>query len=333
MRNFSFFAPFSLPLRPKNIVLDMLSRRLLRIKVIKALFAHLKSGADNMMASEKTLMASVDKAYDLYFQILILPVEVARYAQQRIDIAKQKKLPTYEDLNPNTKFVDNAVIRIIANSDAVNDRIAARKLGWNQYPELIRTLYAQFAETPAYKEYMQHDSRSFEEDKQLVEEFFKSLQESDALEEALEEISLLWSDDLPYITMMILRSLSGLRASHSEIRIPPKFKSEEDPEFVKTLFEKALVNYNSYQDYIEKFTANWDVDRIVFMDNLIIGTAIAELTSFPSIPVKVTLDEWIEISKYYSTPGSSTFINGVLDKIVASLTEEGRIKKAGRGLI
>lgn len=311
----------------------MLSRRLLRIKVIKALFAHLKSGADNMMASEKTLMASVDKAYDLYFQILILPVEVARYAEQRQQLAKQKKLPTYEDLNPNTKFVDNAVIRIIANSDSVNDRVAARKLGWSQYPELIRTLYAQLSESDYYKEYMQRQSRSFEEDKQLVEEFFKELQNCEALDDVLEEISILWSDDLPFILMMILRTLTGLRASHTEIRVPAKFKSEEDPEFVKTLFEKSLVNYDSYQDYIEKFTSNWDVERIVFMDNLILATAIAELTTFPSIPVKVTLDEWIEISKFYSTPGSSTFINGVLDKIVASLTEEGRIKKAGRGLI
>ncbi len=311
----------------------MLSRRLLRIKVIKALFAHIKAGADNMMASEKNLMASVDKAYDLYFQIITLPVEVARYAEQRQELAKQKKLPTFEDLNPNTKFVDNAVIRIIANSDAVNDRIAARKLGWQRYPELIRTLYTQLLDSDYYKEYMRREERSFDEDKQLVETFFKEIQNCDALDDALEEISILWTDDLPYIIMMILRTLSGLRASHTELRVPAKFKSEEDPEFVKTLFEKALVNYNDYQDYIEKFTANWDVERIVFMDNLIIGTAMAELTSFPSIPVKVTLDEWIEISKYYSTPGSSTFINGVLDKIVASLTEEGRIKKAGRGLI
>ena len=311
----------------------MLSRRLLRIKVIKALFAHLKSGADNMMASEKTLMASVDKAYDLYFQIITLPVEVARYAEQRQELAKQKKLPTHEDLNPNTKFVDNAVIRIIANSDAVNDRIAARKLGWQRYPELIRTLYTQLLDSDYYKEYMLREERSFDEDKRLLESFFKELQNCDALDDVLEEISVLWCDDLPYVIMMIMRTLSGLRASHTELRVPAKFKSEEDPEFVKTLFEKALINYNAYQDYIEKFTANWDVERIVFMDNLIIGTAMAELTSFPSIPVKVTLDEWIEISKYYSTPGSSTFINGVLDKIVASLTEEGRITKAGRGLI
>ena len=146
-------------------------------------------------------------------------------------------------------------------------------------------------------------------------------------------MSILWNDDLPYIVMMILRTLSNLRPSHTDLKVPPKFKSAEAPEFVKTLFEKTLVNYDSYQDYIERYTSNWDVERIVFMDNLILATAMAELISFPSIPVKVTLDEWIEISKYYSTPGSSTFINGVLDKIVESLTAEGRIRKAGRGLI
>ncbi|WP_300189612.1 transcription antitermination protein NusB [uncultured Alistipes sp.] len=311
----------------------MLSRRLLRIKVIKALFAHLKSGADNMMASEKNLMASVDKAYDLYNLMLTLPVEIARYAEHRQELARQKKLPTYEDLNPNTKFVDNSVIRIIANTDAVNDYTAARKLNWSLYPELIRTLYAQLTESDYYKSYMQRSERSFADDRQLVEDFFKSLQECEALDTVLEEMSILWDDDLGYILMMILRTLSNLRPTHTELKVAPKFKSEEDPQFVKTLFEKTLVNFGEYQRYIEKFTANWDIERIVFMDNLIIGTAMAELLNFPSIPVKVTLDEYIEISKYYSTPGSSVFINGVLDKIVESLTAEGRIKKAGRGLI
>lgn len=311
----------------------MLSRRLLRIKVIKALFAHLKSGADNMIASEKTLMTSVDKAYDLYFQMLILPVELARYSEQRLDLAKQKKLPTFEDLNPNTKFIENSVIRAIANSDAVNDFVASRKLGWSKHPELIRTLYAQLIESDFYKEYMQREERSFDDDRRLVENFFKEVQHCEALDDVLEESSILWCDDLPYILMMVLRTLSNMRSSHIDIKVAPKFKSDEDPAFVRTLFEKSLINYNKYQEYIEKFTSNWDVERIVFMDNLIIGTAMAELTSFPSIPVKVTLDEYIEISKYYSTPGSSTFINGVLDKIVESLTTEGVIKKAGRGLI
>ena len=166
-----------------------------------------------------------------------------------------------------------------------------------------------------------------------MKDFFKSLQECEALDTVLEQMSILWDDDLGYILMMILRTLSNLRPTHTELKVAPKFKSEEDPQFVKTLFEKTLVNFGEYQRYIEKFTANWDIERIVFMDNLIIGTAMAELLNFPSIPVKVTLDEYIEISKYYSTPGSSVFINGVLDKIVESLTAEGRIKKAGRGLI
>lgn len=311
----------------------MLSRRLLRIKVIKALFAHLKSGSDNMMASEKTLMASVDKAYDLYFQMLILPVELAEYARQRQELNKRKKLPTFEDLNPNTKFVDNAVIRLIANSDSVNDVVAARKLGWSQQPDLIRTLYAQLTESTYYKEYMQREERSFDDDKRLLEAFFQDVQNCDALDEALQEMSIMWCDDLAYIVMMVLRTLSNLRASHTELKVARKFKSDEDPEFVRTLFEKSLVNYDANLAYIEKFTANWDVERIVFMDHLILGTAITELTSFPSIPVKVTLDEFIEISKYYSTPGSSVFINGVLDKVVASLTDEGRIRKSGLGLI
>ena len=215
----------------------------------------------------------------------------------------------------------------------MNDRLAARKLGWTQQPDLIRTLYTQLVECEYYKDYMQRPERTLDDDRRFLEDFFKELQSCEALDDVLEEMSVLWSDDLPYIVMMILRTLSALRPSHTDLKVPSKFKSEDDPEFVKTLFEKSLVNYDSYQNYIEKFTSNWDVERIVFMDNLIIGTAIAELTSFPSIPVKVTLDEWIEISKYYSAPGSSTFINGVLDKIVESLTAEGRIRKSGRGLI
>ncbi len=311
----------------------MLSRRLLRIKVLKTLFAHIQSGADNMIASEKNLMASVDKAYDLYFQLLTLPVELAEYARSRQELARQKRLPTYEDLHPNTRFIDNAVIRLIANSDAVNDRIAARKMSWKGYPELIRTLYTQLCESDYYKEYMQSPVASFDNDRKVLMQFFETIQTCDALDEALEEMSVLWCDDVPFILILILRTLEIARPSHTELKVAAQFKSEDDPAFVRTLFERTLVNYNTYQTYIERFTANWDVERIVFMDNLILATAIAELTSFPSIPVKVTLDEFIEISKYYSTPGSSTFINGILDKAVEALTAEGLIKKAGRGLL
>lgn len=312
----------------------MLSRRLLRVKAIKALYAHLKSDADSLMASEKTLVESINKAYDLYFHMLELIVEMARYAEQRQEAAKQKKLPTYEDLNPNRKFIDNAVIRLIDNSDSVNDYLAARKLSWAKYPELIKTLFNQLEQTDYYQQYMLSQERSFKEDLALITNFYTNeLEESEALESALDEQSILWNDDLGFALIMVTRTLSNIRPSHKEVKVLPKFKSLDDLEFAKELFTKSAINFEESLSYIEKATSNWDVERLAFMDNLIMTTAITEFMAFDSIPVKVTLDEYIEISKYYSTPGSGNFINGVLDKVLASLTAEGKINKSGRGLL
>lgn len=312
----------------------MISRRMLRIKVIKALYAHLKSDADSLMASEKTLVASIDKTYDLYMLMMSLIVEMADHIEQRQELAKKKQLPTYEDLNPNRKFVDNAVVRLIANSDSVNDHLASHKLSWAQYPELVKSLCAKLEQSDYYARYMAQPERSFREDLALVTEFYtRELEECEMLEEVLDEMSIMWNDDLGFALVMVTRTLSNIRASHQQVKVLPKFKSIEDLDYARELFSRTLVNFDLYQEQIEKFTRNWDVERIAFMDNLIMATAVAELVTFPSIPVKVTLDEYIEIAKYYSTNGSSTFINGVLDKMVASLTEEGKIQKSGRGLI
>ncbi len=312
----------------------MISRRMLRIKVIKTLYAHMKSDADSLMASEKMLVTSIDKTYDLYFLMLSLVAEMAHYAEQRQEAAKKKQLPTYEDLNPNRKFVDNAVIRLIAQSDSVNDYLAARKLSWAKYPELVKTLFTQLEQSDYYKKYMASQERSFREDLALVTEFYtRELEESEILENVLDEMSILWNDDLGFALIMVTRTLSNMRPSHVDVKVLPKFKSIEDLDFARELFAKAAVNFDNYQEEIEKYTRNWDVERIAFMDNLIMATAVAELVTFPSIPVKVTLDEYIEIAKFYSTHGSSTFINGILDKIVASFTEQGKINKSGRGLI
>ena len=312
----------------------MIIRRLLRIKALKALYAHLKSESDSLMASEKTLKASIDKTYDLYFQMLSLIVEVARYADKRQQAAMQKKLPTYEDLNPNRKFVENSVVHLIAESDSVNDYLASHKLSWARYPELIKALYLQLEQSEYYKKYMTSQERSFREDLALVTDFYTNeLESSEMLEEVLDEQSILWNDDLGFALIMVTRTLSNMRPSHNEVKVLPKFKSEEDLDFAMELFEKAAINYDSNLEIIEQFTRNWDIERIAFMDNVIMVTAVAELTSFPSIPVKVTLDEYIEIAKFYSTASSSTFINGVLDKVVTTLTEEGKINKSGRGLI
>ena len=309
----------------------MLSRRLLRVKVAKTLYAHLKSGSDNLKASEKSLVESIDKAYDLYFQMMSFITEVARYAESRIEINKQKKLATYEDLNPNRRFVDNPVIQLIANSDSVNDVLASRKLSWANQQDAVKDVYNRLVESELYKNYMAASINTFTNDKKFVEEFFQWLEEDEAMLDVVNEMSLLWSDD--YGLYLAMRTVQHTKASHEELKVLPKFKSEEDLDFAKTLFVKSLVQYEDNQEVVDRYSKNWDVERVVFMDSLILSIAIAELTYFESIPVKVTLDEWIDIAKYYSSPTSSNFVNGVLDKIVAEFKESGRINKSGRGLL
>ncbi|MBO7242553.1 MAG: transcription antitermination protein NusB [Alistipes sp.] len=311
----------------------MLSRRLLRVKVAKTLYAHLKSSSDNLKASEKSLVESIDKAYDLYFQMMSFITEVARYAESRIEINKQKKLATYEDLNPNRRFVDNPVIQLIANSDSVNDVLASRKLSWTNQQDAVKDVYNRLVESELYKNYMAASINTFTNDKKFVEEFFQWLEQDEALADVVTEMSLLWADDYGFALYLAMRTVQHTKASHEELKVLPKFKSEEDLDFAKTLFVKSLVQYEDNQEVVDRYSKNWDVERVVFMDSLILSIAITELTYFESIPVKVTLDEWIDIAKYYSSPTSSNFVNGVLDKIVAEFKESGRINKSGRGLL
>lgn len=314
--------------------LNMLSRRLLRIKVIKALYAHFKSESDSLATSEKNLTSSIHKTYELYHQLLWLIVEVADVAQNRIELGLRKHLPTPEELHPNTRFVDNRVVAAIRNSKTLTDYLDRYKLGWVQYPELVKKLYAEMVASDYYKTYMADEKTSFKKDLRLVRDFYlHTVDASEELEEVVEEQSILWADDTDFANILVLRTLDDMKATQDDLPLLPQFKNEDDAQFAQTLFRETVLHQASYFEYIDKYTSNWDVERIAFMDTLIMATAMAELVSCPSIPVKVTLDEYIEIAKYYSTPGSSTFINGVLDKIVEEFRQEGRIEKAGRGLL
>lgn len=303
------------------------------MKVAKSLYAHLKSGSDNLKASEKYLVESIDKAYDLYFQMMSLIVEVSRYAESRQELAKQKRLATHEDLNPNRRFVDNPVVALIANSDSVNDVIASRKLSWANNYDAVKDVYNRMVEAEFYRTYMSLPTSTFVDDRRFVEEFFTWLEDDEALLDVVNEMSLLWCDDYGFALFMALRTVQNTKQSHDMLRVLPKFKSEDDLDFARTLLIKSLVQYEDNQELVDRYTQNWDVERVVFMDNLILSIAITELVVFDSIPVKVTLDEWIDIAKYYSSPSSSTFVNGVLDKVVADLKANGRIAKSGRGLL
>lgn len=312
----------------------MFSRRFLRIKVIKSLYWHFKSEADSLSVSEKNLVHSIDKAYDLYLQMLALITDVKRYAEDRIEIARNKKLPTHEDLNPNLHFVENPVIGQLEGSERLNGCLEKKSLGWNRYPELIKHLYNKMIGSAYYREYMETAKPGYRDDLRFVEDFYlNTVQDDEMVETVIEEQSILWCDDMDFSLIMVIRTLEGFRQNQPDIPIAKKYKSDDDLEFTKELFRHTVMHFDEYQEYVERFTVNWDVERIAFLDNIILAAAMAELISFSSIPVKVTMDEYIEISKYYSTTGSSLFINGILDKVVESLREEGRINKTGRGLM
>ncbi len=280
------------------------------------------------------MFASIDKCYDLYFLMLQLPVAMADYSRKMQQIASEKHLATYEDLNPNTKYVDSPIIALFEGSDSLNDHLAAKGLSWRAHPDLIKSLFLTLSSSEKFATYMSKSEPNIKDDIELMEYFYVEIvQNSEQIEDAIEEISIEMSGDLSFVLPLVCRTLTSVRASHTEIKVMKKFKNDDDLTFVRSLFERSLVNYNKYQTYIERFTSNWDVERIVFMDNLIMVVAMAELLNFPDIPTKVTMDEYIEISKFYSTPGSSTFVNGILDRVTASLNEEGLIKKVGRGLM
>ena len=301
----------------------MLSRRLLRVKVVKAVYAHLQTEADNIPQSEKNLLISIDKAYDLYFHMLSLLPELVNYAEARQEIARNKMLPTYEDLNPNRKFVENRAIERIASCQEITDYCSLKRLSWNDNADLIKSIYNTLTEQPFFKNYMSRETRSFKEDAELASDIFMNILETDELlESVLEDQSIFWGDDLGYILTMASRTVTSMRESHQTVKLLPKFKSAEDLDFSKRLLREAIIHFNEYRELIDSHTNNWDIERLALMDNVILAVAIAEAKNFASIPVKVTMNEFIDIAKYYSTPSSSTFINGVLDKIITRGVED-----------
>ena len=301
---------------------------------MKAVYAHLQTECDNIPATEKNLIASIDKAYDLYFHMLSLLPELVRYAEARQEIARNKMLATYEDLNPNRKFVENLAIERIDCCEAIAAYCKKKGLKWNENKDLIKNIYTDLQEQPFYKKYMSNETRSFREDAEFAANIFLNiLEQNELLEKVLEDESILWSDDLGYILTMAARTVSSMRESQEHIKLMPKFKSDEDLDFAKKLLRESIIHFADNRALIDSHTNNWDVERLALMDIVILGVAIAEAKNFASIPVKVTMNEYIDVAKYYSTPASSTFINGVLDKIVAQGLAEGWIFKTGKGLL
>ena len=312
----------------------MLSRRILRTKVVKAVYAYTQCEGITPVASEKNLVASINKAYDLYFHLLALVPEIAEYAAERIRIGENKKLPTYDDLHPNRKFIENKVIARLVEDEGLQEELKNRKLSWANHRDLIVALYNALIRQTFYQKYMQSEERSFRQDAQLVSDIYMTmLEEFEPLESALEAQSILWNDDLGFLLTMVSRTILSMREGHEAIKLMPQFKSEEDLDYAKSLLRNSIASYDRISLLLDNAMNNWDIERVALMDKIILVTAIAEAENFPSIPVRVTMNEYIDIAKCYSTESSGGFINGILDKIIARLTDEGKIVKSGKGLL
>lgn len=313
----------------------MISRRIIRTKVLQVLYAYYSTDEKSINNTEKELFFCIHKSYDLYHYLLSLVTEIADYAEGRIEIRRNKHQPTQEDLNPNTKFISNQVIQQLRNNNKLNTYLDQKKLNWKDHPELIKELYLMMIESEVYNEYMADNSRSYLNDRKFIEKLFsKIILISEDLYLVLEEQSIYWNDDIEFVISMISKTLRRFNElSDSTQSLMPMFKDQEDRDFTKNLLRKAIINHDELRELIKEHSRNWDVERIAFMDILIMQLAITEFLHFPSIPTKVTLNEYIELSKFYSTEKSRNFINGILDKTLKDLKRNDKISKAGRGLI
>lgn len=307
----------------------MINRVLIRLKIVQILYAYYQNGGKNLETAEKELFFSLSKAYDLYNYLLLLIVTVTRYATRRIDMGKAKLCPTKEELNPNMKFVENRFAAQLEVNKQLNEFVENQKKSWDNEENFIRDFYNRIVESDVYKEYMAAPAGGYAEDRELWRKIYKTMVfNNDALDQLLEEQSLYWNDDKEIVDTFVLKTIKRFDEKNgAKQELLPEFKDEEDRDFARRLFRRAILNADYYRHLMSSNTRNWDLKRVTFMDVLILQVALAEITSFPNIPISVTINEYLEIAKVYSTPKSPAFINGMLDAIVNQLKKEGKLMK------
>ena len=307
----------------------MINRVLIRLKIVQIVYAYYQNGGKNLDTAEKELFFSLSKAYDMYNYLLLLMVEITKQAERKQNAAKSKLLPTAEELYPNTKFVNNRFIAQLEVNKQLLEFSETQKKTWENEAEFVKGLCEKIQETDIYKEYMESTTSSYEEDRELWRKLYKRIIfNNDELDQVLEDQSLYWNDDKEIVDTFVLKTIKRFEEQNgAKQELLPEFKDEEDQDFARRLFRRAILNADYYRHLISENTRNWDLDRVAFMDVIIMQIALAEILSFPNIPVSVTLNEYVEIAKLYSTPKSGSFINGTLDGIVKALKEDNKLTK------
>lgn len=313
----------------------MLSRRHLRIKVMQALYGYSNASFDSIGAGEKEIMLSINRFYELFLYQLLFITEIFETAGKKSEDAKHKHIPTKEELNPNTRFLENRFLIALSNSATLHELYKKRNISWVGENEIARRAFNSFRASSEYEKYLASEN-TFESDKDIVATLVKKfIVDFPPLMQYYEERSIFWVDDIDIVNMILIKIIKSSKEENIDSTFTELewFVDDEDREFAIELFRKTIMGSEKYEKIISDKTHNWELDRIAMMDILLMKMAVCELTEFPSIPVKVTLNEYIDLAKMYSSPKSSFFINGILDKLIIDLKKDNQINKFGRGLM
>ncbi|MBQ7443261.1 MAG: transcription antitermination factor NusB [Bacteroidaceae bacterium] len=308
----------------------MINRELIRLKVVQLAYAHYVNGDYKLDVAEQELFFSLSKSYDLYLYMLELLVEVNHIAERAVETATNRYLRLKEGERPSTKFIDNKFIAQLESNHQLRDFIDNQKKTWVEEEDFVRRLYKRIAESDIYKEYMLADTETtYEQDRDLWRDIYrKIIVEDEELDQLLEDKSLYWNDDRFIIDTFVLKTIKQF--DHKRGASQPlleEFREEEDREFARRLFRATMLSWSTYRNIVVQFLQNWEIERMATMDIVILEAALAEVFTFSQIPPSVTINEYVEIAKAYSTPRSGGYINGLLDAIVRWLIDEGKLKK------
>lgn len=313
----------------------MLSRRHIRIKVLHALYEYFQNEGNDMARGNKRLMESIHGIYDLYLYELKALHDLLRIAEDEIERRKNKRLPSAEDLNPSLRFVNNSFLNWLKDNVNFKKEVELNHISWGDDREALRKIFKQMEASKEYAEYLSLPENSIEEDKKFIKWVYGALiVNSDLIHQLYEDKNMHWADDLDAAQMMVAKTIKRFGDEMDEYtRLPRLIKDNDDLDFAETLYKKCITNSDEYESLIHEKAVNWEMDRIALIDIILMKQAIAELVNFKEIPIKVTFNEYIELSKEYSTPKSGNFINGILDKLKTDLVDKGDIRKIGRGLL
>ena len=306
----------------------MINREIIRTKIVQLTYAYYQNGSKNIDSAEKELFFSLSKAYDLYNHLLALIVAITKEARRRNEVLTTRAQREGTEL-PSQKFIFNRFALQLEENKMLNDFIGTQKRTWNDDPEFVGKMYELIESSDIFKEYMESAEDNYDSDRELWRKLYKNLiQNNDDLDAMLEEVSLYWNDDKEVVDTFVLKTIKRFDEQNgAKQELLPEWDSDEEQDFARKLFRAAILNADQYQRYMSEASRNWDFSRLAYMDVVIMQIAIAEMMTFPNIPISVTINEYVDLAKLYSTHKSSGYINGMLDAIARHLVKTGKLNK------